>query len=146
MKSDKILDYLRYLRKKVDDLQSTFPLGVEHILPLQSELRLFRDRMTEDTTLSAKVREFLRAADLKIDPVHLAGSPEHRRQTWWMHFPWLKSFLMHRYTKDREIVGARLAKLRDYLYELYCLVEVSTQKPNQPPEPTAPSGRGSLEH
>ena len=125
MQPEKILEYLRYLRKKIDDMPSDGPFSVEHILPLQSELRLFRDRVSSDLTLDKKVRDFLSAADLQVPPVHLVGSAEHRRATWWMHLPWIRSVLIHRHAKDRKVVEVKLSVLREYLHELYCLVEVS---------------------
>ena len=143
MQTDKILEYLRYLRKKIDDMSSETPFGVEHILPLQSELRLFRDRVAADATIEKKVRDFLCAADLNISPVHLVGSSEHRRQTWWMHLPWIRSILMHRHAKDRKIVEVKLSQLREYLHELYCLIEASSPNmPNQSLQPTALLSRG----
>ena len=128
MDADKLLVYLRYLRGRIDTLMELETAGEPEIASLQSELRLFRQRVKEFAFLDTKARELMGSVDVKIPAVHLAGSREHLRQTWWMNLPYFRRvFLYGRQDRDREFVQAKLQQLRDELYELYCLVKVSAQ-------------------
>jgi hypothetical protein len=101
-------------------------IGLQEVAPLKSELSVFRDRISKMDLISPELREHLSSADLRIDPVHLAGSREHLFATWWMNIPWLRIyFLASRQAKDREIVDAELMKVRDRIQDLYKLVEVT---------------------
>ena len=128
MDAAKLRTYLRYLRGRIDTLRSAVVVEEAGVASLQSELRLFRERVGEFTFLDAKARGFLASVDLRIPAVHLAGSREHFQQTWWMNIPWIRIFFLERRrAKDRAVIDDRLARLRDEIYELYCLVEVSVQ-------------------
>lgn len=128
MDAEKLLAYLRYLRSRLDALQNAPIIGLQEITPLQSELRIFRDRVAELNFLSPNLREHFHAADFSIPSVHLAGSREYFRKTWWMNLPYFRTFLLpRRRAKDREIIDAKLAELRNRIYNLYCLVEVTVK-------------------
>ena len=128
MEVPQLLEYLRYLRRRIDVLISGTIIGEPEIAAGHAVRSRFRERACEFQFLDAKAREFLGAVVLEIPAVHLAGSREHFRQTWWMNLPWIRILLgERRREKDREIIDAQLARLREEIYALYCLVEVSAR-------------------
>src|SRR5882762_6314564 len=102
MDADKLLEYLRYLRGRIDALQGTRIVGLQEIAPLQSELRLLRDRVATSGFLSQKIREHFSVADIHVAPIHLAGSGAHFWATWWMSLPLLRLFRAARQGRDKE--------------------------------------------
>jgi hypothetical protein len=128
MSPDKILDYLRYLRGRVDVLQNSPVVGLHDISPLQAELRLFRERANDANVLTTEMRDRLCAIDLHITPDHLAQSRQHMWATWWLHLPYLRLLRLMRQERDKAVIDAELSKLRDALFDLYCLVEASSKR------------------
>ena len=142
MKSpDELLIYLRYLRGKIDALESAQRLGVQEVAPLQGEIRAFRERVPAMGFASASLKEHLSAVRLDVAPAHLEGTREHFRSTWWLHLPVLRFFRATRQQKDRAVIDAELSNLKSNLYDLYCLVEVTFKESNQSAHPPLAQGQ-----
>lgn len=127
MDADRLLQYLRYLRQRIEALLDAPVVTVEDFAPLESELRLLRERVGALEILRVQDRARFRQADIQIEHAHLAGTKQHLWATWWMHLPVLKLLRASRAARDKAIIDAALAKLRDQLYELYCLVETTSK-------------------
>ncbi len=137
MGRDQLLEYIRFLRRKADELRSVPDLGVQDLASLQADLRLFRERVATLEFGDAVLREHLASVDLQIAPCHLGGSRENLIQTWWMQMPFVRLFVLPgRRAKDRAAIDAAFANLRGRLYDLYCLVEVTSNPASRLPEAT----------
>jgi hypothetical protein len=130
---DDVLGYLRYLRSRIDALTGAERLGVQEIGPFQGEVRAFRERVPSLNFATKELKEHLGSLRMEIAEVHLEGTKEYFRSTWWMYLPWLKLFRASRDQKNRDVIDSELSDLRSELYDLYCLVEVTFKEPSQPP-------------
>ena len=129
---DELLVYIRYLRSRIDSIEAGLYLGAEQVGPLQGEVRMFRERASSIPFVSTVMRNRFASIQLEIAPVHLEGSSEHFRSTWWLYLPIFKYFLPSRRQRDREIIETELSALRTNLYELFCCVEAAHKNPNKP--------------
>jgi hypothetical protein len=140
--SEALLIYFRYLRGRIDAITSLPHLGMQEIGPLQGELRVFRERVPGMSFLPASMKELFFSIKLEIPSCHLEGTSEHFRSTWWYYLPLVRYWRAERQQKDRDIIEAKLSALRDSLYDLYRLAEVSFEKPNPASQPTPVNRRG----
>jgi hypothetical protein len=122
MDNETILRYLKHLDSLVAQIENQDYVSYHDVMPLRSEFRDFRARVSRSDSVPPKSKEILTSLELRIDDEHLEGSPKTKLLRMYAMLGGSSPLLLAWRAKKKEKIRPELSRVRSLIHDLYRIV------------------------